>query len=79
MHETIVFTCQHRLHALLAVDDLFQYFRDFQRDGFFLRTHAAGRARVLAAVAGIDRDDHVAQFFLGDGFFWPGFVVEIEH
>ena len=56
----IAIACQDRAHSGLAVDPLREGSRNGQRDIFFPRAAVAYRARVLAAVAGIDRHDDIA-------------------
>ncbi len=60
LDEVIAVARQHRAHAGLAIDALLQPPRDRQRDVLLARAGFADRAGIDAAVAGIDRDDHVA-------------------
>ncbi len=55
-HEEVGVARHHRAHVGLRVDLRAQLLRDIQRDVLFVGAAAADRARILAAVAGVDRD-----------------------
>ena len=60
LDEVIAGARQHRAHAWLGIDPVRELLRDRERDVLLARARLADRARVLAAVAGVDRDDEVA-------------------
>ena len=62
-NEVVAVAGEDAAHARFVVDGCLQLARDGQRDVLFPGAEAAFRARVLAAVAGIDRDDQLAAPF----------------
>ena len=60
LDEVVAGARQHRAHAGLGIDLVRELLRDRERDVLLARARLADRARVLAAVAGVDRDDEVA-------------------
>jgi hypothetical protein len=60
LHEIVAGARQHGLHAGLGIDAVRELLRDRERDRLLARAALADRARVLAAVPGVDRDDEVA-------------------
>jgi hypothetical protein len=59
-HVVVAVAHQHRAHVRLLVDARLQAAGDGERHVLLLRAVAAARARVLAAVAGVDRHDDQA-------------------
>ncbi len=58
-NEAVAVAGQHRTHAGLLVDQRLEFARHGQGDFFFMRSGAAGRARIHAAMTGIQGDHHV--------------------
>ena len=83
-HVVVAVADHHRLHARLPVDARLHLAGDLQHHLFFQQIAGAQGARVLAAVARVDGDDHLARFaavglgFL-DGFHRLRVAVEQIH
>jgi len=59
-NEVIAVARQHRAHARRLLDLLLELARDRERDVLFVQAGRSGCTGIVAAVAGIDRDDDVA-------------------